>query len=249
MSMGAVVEARGLCKEFGPVRALDDVSFTIEGPGLTTILGPNGAGKTTLLDVLEGLSDASSGDYRLFGREPRPYPRARVGVVMQREARLDRCTVREYAELFGAIYGIDDGARRILDRSDLSHRAGVAVAALSGGESARLFLATASVHDPELLFLDEPTAPLDPTSKREVGTLLRDLAHSRTVVMTTHDLREADELSDRLLFLVAGRVRASGTREELVSAVPTESRRGIGVEGAFFHFCSCTIRDGERAER
>ncbi len=249
MAKKPVVEARALSQRFGATVALDEVSFAIDGPGLTTILGPNGAGKTTLLDILEGLAAPASGSFALFGGAPDPYPRRKVGVVMQREARLERATVREYAELFAAIYGIAGGGARIVEAARLGNRAETAVSRLSGGEAARLFLATATVHEPELLFLDEPTAPLDPASKREMGETLRELARTRTVVMSTHDLREADALSDSLLFLVGGKVRASGSRHELVGAVPEADRRGLGVEDAFFHFCAVTIEGGEAKER
>jgi ABC-2 type transport system ATP-binding protein len=240
-----VVAALGLGKRFDGIVALDGLDFSIEGPGLVSVLGPNGAGKTTLLDILEGLAEPTSGSYRLFGAPARPYPRRRVGVVMQKEAQIERVTAREYAELFSAIYGVRGGAERILARSRLESRASVPVTRLSGGEAARLFIATAVVHDPELVFLDEPTAHLDPENKRIVGELLRELAEERTLLLTTHDLREADALSDRLLFLVGGRLRASGTKDELVRAVPQDKRRGLGVEDAFFHFCSIGIRGGE----
>jgi len=244
-----IVEAERLGKRFGETIALDDVSFVVEGPGLWAVLGPNGAGKTTLLDLLLGLAEPTSGSFRLFGAPPRPYPRRRVGVVMQKEAELERVTAREYAELFASIYGVRGGAERILSRARLEHRRTTAVTRLSGGEAARLFIATAGVHDPELMFLDEPTAHLDPENKRLVGELLRELSAERTLVMTTHDLREADALADNLLFLVDGRVRACGTKETLVRAVPPSSRRGLDVEDAFFHFCAIEIRGGEAAPR
>jgi len=240
-----IVEAVGLCKRFGDAVALDEVSFVLEGPGLVGVLGPNGAGKTTLLDILEGLSAPTSGSFRLFGAAPTPYPRRRVGVVMQKEARLERVTTAEYAELFAAIYGVAEGARRILAQADLEHRAKVPVSRLSGGEAERLFIAAAIVHEPELVFLDEPTAHLDPDSRRAIGASLRALARTRTVVMTTHDLREADELCDHVVFLADGRVRVSASKAEVVAAVPAHERTGAGVEDAFFHFCALRIRDGE----
>ena len=242
-----VLAVENLGKRFGDVVALEGVTFGVDRPALVGILGPNGAGKTTLLDIVEGLSRPTSGSYRLFDAAPEPYPRRRVGVVMQREARLERCTAREYAELFAAIHGVRDGAERIIERARLAARARVPLSRLSGGEAARLFVATAVVHDPELLFLDEPTAPLDPESKRDVGELLRELARTRTVVLTTHDLREADALCTHLLFLVGGRVRAWGRREELVAAVPEGARRGLPVEDAFFHHCAIRIVNGEAA--
>ncbi len=247
--MPSVVAAHGLSKRFGEIAALDDVTFSVPSRGLVGVLGPNGAGKSTLLDILEGLAQPTSGTFRLFGAPPAPYPRRRVGVVLQKEVQLERCTTGEYAELFAAIQGVERGAERILARAALQDRRAVAMSRLSGGEAARLFIAAALVHDPELLFLDEPTAPLDPRSKREIGDLLRGVAEERAVVLTTHDLREAEALCDRLVFLVGGRVRAEGTREELVAAVPPDARRSFGVEDAFFHFCSVRLdRAGSIAE-
>lgn len=242
---GEVVVAEKLTQRFGDTLALDSVSFSIEGPGITGILGPNGAGKTTLLDILEGLKEPSGGTYRLFREAPYPYPRRRVGVVLQKEPQLERATAKEYAELFAAVYGVPDGAHRILQLANLEDRSRVPVARLSGGEAARLSIATAVVHDPDLLYLDEPTAHLDPNGKRGIGELLSQLAKKCTVVLTTHDLREADELCDHLLFLVGGKVRAHGSRAELLAAVPAGQRRGQGVEAAFLHFCAMTMRNGE----
>ncbi len=243
-----VVSVERLEKRFGDVVALADATFTIEGPGLTGILGPNGAGKSTLLDILEGLAAPTSGTVRVLGGPLSPYPRRRVGVVLQKEAQLERCTTAEYAELFASIYGVPNGRETILRRASLVERARVDMTRLSGGEAARLFIAAALIHDPELVFLDEPTAALDPRSKLEIGRMLRDVATERAVVLTTHDLREADALCDRLVFLVGGKVRACGTREDLVAAVPEQAAGAIGVEAAFFHFCSVRMRGGDVVE-
>lgn len=240
--MKEVLAARALTKRFGEVTALDDVTFSLQGPRLVGILGPNGAGKTTLLDILEGLAEPTSGEVRLFGAPIDPYPRRRVGVVLQKELSLDRVTVGEYAELFAAIYEVKGGKEKILRAAKLEERAKTALDRISGGEAQRLFIAAAQVHEPDLLFLDEPTAHLDPPSKAELGSWLRDVATKRTVVMTTHDLGEADAICDDVVFLVRGRVRAHGTREELVAAVP-EARRA-GIASAFFHFCAVRIERG-----
>lgn len=239
-----IIHAESIGKRFGDTIALDDISFSIDGPGIVGVLGPNGAGKTTLLDILEGLSVPTSGNYRLFGQSPNPYPRKRIGVVMQKEAHLERITVREYAELFSVIFGVKNGPDKILEQARLTHRARTAVTRLSGGEAARLYIMTAVVHEPDLVFLDEPTAHLDPDNKRIIGEMLRDLAQRHTLFLTTHDLYEADVLCDKLLFLVGGRLRASGTKAELMARVPEEKRRGIGVEDAFFHFCAIRIERG-----
>jgi ABC-2 type transport system ATP-binding protein len=237
-----VLAARGLTKKFDDVTALDEVTFAIEGPRLIGILGPNGAGKTTLLDILEGLAEPTSGEVRLFGAPLMPYPRRRVGVVLQKEFTLDRVTVSEYAELFAAIYEIDGGRAKILREAKLEARANVALDRISGGEAQRLFIAAAQVHEPDLLFLDEPTAHMDPPSKAELGTWLREVAKKRTVVITTHDLAEADAICEYVVFLVRGKVRAHGTRSELVDAVPEAKRAGIA--SAFFHFCAVRIEQG-----
>jgi len=242
--MPAVVAAEGLCKRFGEVEALRDVSFDFDGPRVIGILGPNGAGKTTLLDILEGLAEPDHGTVRLFGSAPAPYPRSRVGVVLQREMVLDRVTVAEYAELFAAIHGVRGGQARILAGAGLEGRTRVPVDRLSGGEAARLFIAAAVVHDPDLVLLDEPTARLDPESKRRVGAMLREMGRQRTVVLTTHDLHEADAVCDYLMFLVQGRVRGLGTPQELLEAVPEDQRSGTPVESAFFHHCAVRIDVG-----
>ncbi len=246
--MREVVAATGLCKRFGEVWALRDVSFTLAGPRLIGILGPNGAGKTTLLDVLQGLTAPTEGKVELFGAPLHPYPRRRVGVVLQRELVLDHVTVREYAELFAAIHGVAGGAAAIVRAAELEPRARVAVSRLSGGEAQRLFIAASIVHRPELIFLDEPTAHLDPENKKRIGALLRELAREATVVLSTHDLHEADALCDELLFLVGGRLRAAGARQELIDAVPPESRRGAGIEDAFFHYTAVRLTRGGDAE-
>jgi ABC-2 type transport system ATP-binding protein len=231
------VSVEGVCREYGTLRALSDVSFELQGPGLWGLLGPNGAGKTSLLDLLAGLARPSRGRIRLFGAElaASRYPRRRVGVVLQREFAPDQLSAREYADLFAAIYGVRGGELGILRRAQLEARARVPVARLSGGEAQRLFIATALVHDPELLLLDEPTAGLDPQHKHEVGQLLRDLSQTKTLLMSTHDLAEAERLCDRCLFLAGGEIRAQGAPAELLRLAGAQD-----LAGAFRHFCGAS---------
>ena len=238
-----VLGGEHLAKSFGATHALSDVSFSLKGPQVIGVLGPNGAGKTTLLEILEGLSSPTSGTARIFGAPlaRKTYPRRRVGVVMQREFALDQITVGEYAELFAAIYAVKQGRSAILGRADLNAREGTPLDKLSGGEAQRLFLAAAVVHAPDLVFLDEPTAQLDPESKAKLDEDIRAMGRERTVVITTHDLREADAVCDYVLFLVDGRIKAEGARADLIAAVPEASRRGQGIEDAFFHFCAARL--------
>ena len=241
----AILATSGLGKRFGETAALVDVSIALHGPRLVAILGPNGAGKTTLLDLVEGLEAPTSGSVTLFGApiDAGRYPRGRVGVVMQREFVLDGIDVADYADLFAAIYAREDGRRRIVERAGLVGRERMRVARLSGGEAQRLFIAAASVHDPELLLLDEPTSELDPESKERVGELLRSLAKRALVVMTTHDLDEAERIADEVLFLFEGRVRAFGTKDDLLRSVGP----GATMRDAFFRLCGTTIARGGAA--
>ncbi|MES2355394.1 MAG: ABC transporter ATP-binding protein [Pseudomonadota bacterium] len=239
MNSQETLRADNVSRQFGAIKALSNVSLTIHGPQLVGILGPNGAGKTSLLDLFAGLASPSSGTLHLFGEplDVSKYPRRRVGVVLQREFVPERLTVGEYATLFASIYAVKNGQEKILTMAALTERATVPVTRISGGEAQRLFIAAINIHEPDLLLLDEPTAQLDPQNKREIGRFLRDLSHVRTVVMTTHDLREADEICDSIIFLVAGTVKAMGPRAELIKATPN----GRTIEDAFFHFCGTRV--------
>ena len=148
----------------------------------------------------------------------------------------DGVTVREYAQLFAAVYGISDGAQTILNEAELTARATVSVERLSGGEAQRLFIAAARVHQPELLLLDEPSAGLDPASKRALGDTLRRVARTSSVLLATHDLNEAERVCDSCLFLVQGRLRAAGATGELLASAQASS-----LEDAFFHYCGSRL--------
>jgi ABC-2 type transport system ATP-binding protein len=233
------VSLERVSRRYGAFEALSEVTFRIEAPGVVGLLGPNGAGKTTLLDVLAGLATPDSGSLALFG-EPlgsgARYPRRRVGVVLQREFVPDHVTVREYAELFAAIHGVRDGAQHIMAQAQLEARGKLAVERLSGGEAQRLFVAASLVHAPDLLLLDEPSARLDPVSKRELSELLRRVSQSTCVLMATHDLNEAERVCDYCLFILGGRLRAQGSTAELMATA-----RVTSLEEAFFHFCSARV--------
>ena len=240
--MPEILAVDALCRSYGAVRALDGVSFRIDRPSAVGVLGPNGAGKTTLFEIIEGLARPDAGEVRLFGEAlARRYPRRRVGVVLQRESFLEGMTVREYADLFATIHRARDGVHRILREARLTERGDVPVERLSGGEAQRLYIAAACVHEPEVLILDEPTAHLDPAVKRDLGQWIRAMADRRVVLISTHDLHEAEVVCDRAILMVKGKVKAQGTIAELLDAVPPAARRGRGLEDAFFYFCGLRI--------
>jgi ABC-2 type transport system ATP-binding protein len=233
------VSLQHVSRRYGALEALSDVTFRIDTPGVVGLLGPNGAGKSTLLDVLAGLSTPDSGSLTLFGESLGPgvrYPRRRVGVVLQREFVPDHVTVHDYAELFAAIHGVRDGAQRIIGQARLEARSKLAVDRLSGGEAQRLFVAASLVHAPDLLLLDEPSARLDPVSKRELSELLRRVSEKTCVLMATHDLNEAERACDHCLFILGGRLRAQGSTAELMATAAAAT-----LEEAFFHFCAARV--------
>ncbi|MGW2014650.1 ABC transporter ATP-binding protein [Streptomyces sp. NPDC001927] len=210
-------------KRYGSKQAVDGISLTVARGEFFGLLGPNGAGKTTLIEIVEGQRQADSGTVAVFGESP--WPRnvgllPRIGVQTQTSAFFVRLTAREHLETVAALYGAGtDAAARALDSVGLTEHGAVRVEDLSGGQRQRLAIASALVHEPELIFLDEPTAALDPQARRALWQVLRELKGAgRTIVYTTHHLDEAEALCDRVAIIVDGRVRALDTPARLVSA-------------------------------
>ena len=248
---GAAIEVLGLRKVYGDLVAVDDVSFTVREGEFFGILGPNGAGKTTTLEMVEGLRRPDAGEVRLLGeptwpRNPRLLPR--IGVQLQASAFFERLTAREQSHTIAALYG-EPGARadEWLERVGLTEKAGSRTEKLSGGQLQRLAIACALVHDPEVVFLDEPTAAIDPQARRNLWDLLRSLSDAgRTVVLTTHYMDEAEALCDRVAIMDRGRVLQLDSPAALVRGLDApvrifvaprllqveEARRVPGVEGA-----------------
>ena len=207
----AAIEVSSLRKVYGDLAAVDDVTFTVATGEFFGILGPNGAGKTTTLEMIEGLRRPDAGEVRLLGepswpRNPRILPR--VGVQLQASAFFERLTAREQISTFASLYGVPPRqADDWLERVGLTEKASTRTEKLSGGQLQRLAIACALVHDPEIVFLDEPTAGIDPQARRNLWDLLRSLNEAgRTVVLTTHYLDEAESLCDRVAIMDRGRI-------------------------------------------
>jgi ABC-2 type transport system ATP-binding protein len=220
MTAPAIV-ADGVRKRYGDIQAVDGVSLRIESGEFYGILGPNGAGKTTTLEILEGVREPDEGRIELFGQSP--WPRnldllTRIGVQFQASSFLDKLTTRETIRLFASFYRV--GARQadaMLERVGLTEFGQVPADKLSGGQAQRLSIACGLVHDPEIVFLDEPTAGLDPQARRNLWDLLRDVnEEGRTVVLTTHYLDEAEVLCDRVSVMERGKVLRTGAPAALV---------------------------------
>ncbi len=224
-----IIEAEGLVKVFGrKLRALDGLTLTVEPGGVHGLLGPNGAGKTTLIRVLATLLAPDAGSARVAGVDVASHPaqvRTRIGLAGQSAAVDEHLTGRENVQMVGRLYGLPRReARRltgdVLDRIGLQQAADRQVKTYSGGMRRRLDLAASLVGRPQVLFLDEPTAGLDPASRLALWELIRDLVGGgTTLLLTTQYLEEADQLADRIAVIDHGRLLSEGTSDQLKDRV------------------------------
>ncbi len=219
--MPVTISVRDVRKSYGSLAAVDGVSFEVGQGEFFGILGPNGAGKTTTLEIVEGLREADSGQITVLGQPPWPrneHLLPRIGVQLQASSFFERLTAREQIRTFASLYGVPAAsADAMLETVGLSEQANVRTEKLSGGQGQRLSIACALVHDPEVLFLDEPTGSLDPQARRNLWDLLRQVAGSgRTVVLTTHHMDEAESLCDRVAIMDHGRILKAGPPAALV---------------------------------
>ncbi|MFE7117806.1 ABC transporter ATP-binding protein [Streptomyces sp. NPDC057654] len=226
---GPAIAVEGLHKSYGDVHAVNGVSFTVERGEFFGVLGPNGAGKTTLIEIMEGLRSADSGSVSVLGRSPWPRDTSllpRIGVQTQASAFFVRLTAAEHLETVAALYGRDrKRARETLEMVGLTEKAKTLVDDLSGGQRQRLAIASALTHEPELIFLDEPTAALDPQARRNLWEVLREIkTEGRTIICTTHHMEEAESLCDRVAFVRAGEVIALDTPANLVRGLNAPTR-------------------------
>ena len=221
---GNAVVVEALTKAYGGKTVVDGVSLTVREGEFFGLLGPNGAGKTTTMEMMEGLRKADSGSVSLLGNSPQPRNTAllpRIGVQLQASAFFERLTAHEQLVTFAALYGAaTDRVDETLELVGLTEHAHVREDKLSGGQRQRLSIACALVHDPELLFLDEPTASLDPQARRNLWDVLLGIKErGKTIVYTTHYIEEAERLCDRIAILDHGRVVAMDTPEALVGGL------------------------------
>ena len=242
-----VLDVRDLRMRYGRTDVLSGVSFGARRGEVPALLGPNGAGKTTTIEILEGFRMRSSGQVSVLGTDPARGGeawRARIGVVLQSWRDHGKWRVRELLAHLGSYYApyAVPGMPRPWDVDELiatvglTEQAGQRVRRLSGGQRRRLDVAIGIVGRPELLFLDEPTAGFDPEARREFHDLVHRLAdrEEATILLTTHDLDEAEKLADRILILAAGRIIADGSADELSRLMSTQAEVRWSRDGQRF---------------
>lgn len=222
------IEVDQLRRTFGQTVAVDGASWTAEASRVLTVLGPNGAGKSTTIECLEGLQRPDTGQVRVLGADPwgaSPEQRARVGVMFQ-DGGLPNTSrplplLRHLASLYADPAPVDE----LADRLGITAFARTPLRRMSGGEKQRIGLAAALIGRPEVVFLDEPTAGLDPHARLDVWGLVRQVADAgATVIVTTHSFEEAQRLADDVVIMGRGRVLASGTLAEVVGETSLEER-------------------------
>jgi ABC-2 type transport system ATP-binding protein len=232
------IEVSDLHKSYGQVEAVRGLSFSVDPGEVFGLLGPNGAGKTTTVEILEGYRRRSAGEVRVLGHDPEERDRhlqERVGIVLQSCGFYPRVTVREALDHFARAYSRPRDPDETIELVGLEEKADARTKDLSGGQRRRLDLALALIGDPELVFLDEPTTGFDPAARRTAWGVIRRLKElGKTVLLTTHYLDEAQELSDRVAIVKDGLIVAEGPPDRLG---PDSSRYRVSY-----------ISDGRRVE-
>jgi ABC-2 type transport system ATP-binding protein len=214
------IEVSDLKKSYGEIKAVDGVSFFVKEGEVFGLLGPNGAGKTTTIEILEGLRKKDGGMATVLGLDPWETGtklHRRIGVIPQEFTFFDKTTPREAIIYYATLFGIEADPDEILKAVLLEDSADTRFENLSGGQKRKTGLALSLVNSPELLFLDEPTTGLDPNARRAVWEVIRGLKdRGKTIILTTHYLDEAQQLSDRVAIMDHGHIVAMGTSDEII---------------------------------
>lgn len=226
--MNSAVRIENLCKAYGSVVAVEDVSFEVPAGEIFGVVGPNGAGKTTTIECIEGIRRADRGNIAVLGLDPVRHERElrkRIGVQLQQSALPARIKIWEALDLYASFYDHAVDWRALLERLGLADKRNAAFAKLSGGQKQRLFIALALLNDPELIFLDELTTGLDPQARRAMWDLVREIRdQGKTVLLTTHFMEEAERLCDRVAIMDQGRIVALDSPANLIRSHGAENR-------------------------
>ena len=256
--MQTPIQVEGLKKSYGPLAAVKGVDFEVQAGEVFGLLGPNGAGKTTTVEILEGLRSRTGGRVSVLGCDPEVQTRQlkdRVGVCLQSTNLQEKMKVREALALFASFYTRTVDSDGLLKRLQLWEKREALYSKLSGGQKQRLALALALLNDPQVLFLDEPSAGLDPQARHEIHELVQELRREqRTILLTTHYIEEAEKLCDRVAIVDEGRIIALGTPREIqqrtlaTSTIEIELAAPLGPVDlpAFSHALKVSLDDRRR---
>lgn len=233
-----VISIKGFTKTYDDFKAVDDISIEVTRGEIFGLLGPNGAGKTTTLECLEGLRQFDDGQMRIMDVDPQRDPgklRNLIGVQLQTSALPANMTVEEAMKFFSAYHNVPP-RYELLSRMGLDDKRKTQYHQLSTGLQRRLSLALALTHDPPVLILDEPTAGLDVASRTELHSLMQELkAEGSTLILATHDMAEAEKMTDRVAILLHGKIIATGSPRELTSKGSGMTKVSVRTEASLLH--------------
>lgn len=228
-----VLSAENIQKSYKQVHAVRGVSLEVFAGEVFGLLGPNGAGKTTTLEIMEGLQKADSGRVEIKGMEQNLSNREIrmiTGIQLQSTAIYEKIHVDEAIDLFRSYYPNPQDTDYLLELVSLKEKRKAQVKALSGGQKQRLAIALALVHDPEIVFLDEPTTGLDPQARRNIWEIILNLkARGKTIILTTHYMDEAEQICDRIAIMDAGEIKLTGSPAEIIKTLPAEAFVSVGL--------------------
>jgi ABC-2 type transport system ATP-binding protein len=218
--MAPVIKVQGLCKAYGKTVAVDEINLDVLEGEIFGMVGPNGAGKTTTIECLEGLRKPDHGQVTVLGVDPQQeshFLHLHTGMQLQLSNLPDRMKVWEALDLYSSFYPKATNWEQLLIQLGLEEKRNTPFSKLSGGQKQRLFIALALLPDPELIFLDELTTGLDPQARHVIWDLVREVrSHGKTILLTTHNMEEAERLCDRVAILDHGRIVAMDTPIELI---------------------------------
>jgi ABC-2 type transport system ATP-binding protein len=248
-----LIRVESLRKHFGPVVAVDGISFEVERGEMFGILGPNGAGKTTTLEIMETLQKPTAGSVTIDGVDVVKDPwavKSRIGVQLQSSGFYPELSLIQLLEMFAAIYNVRVQPLEVLRRFQLEDKASTFYNRLSGGQKQRFSLATTLIHRPYVIFLDEPTTGLDPQARLNLWDLLREVqAEGVTLLVTTHYMEEAEQLCDRIAIMDKGRIIRSDTPRALIDDLLATGfrkpmiRQDATLEDVFLSLTGRALRD------
>jgi ABC-2 type transport system ATP-binding protein len=248
-----IIQVKNLTKNYGELRAVQDVSFNVFEGEIFGLLGPNGAGKTTTLEIIETLRDETSGEVFIDGysiNKDQEEIKKIIGVQLQQAGFYPNLTLVEILRLFADLYGASIDPLEILKLVNLEDKAKAKYDKMSGGQKQRFSIATTLINQPRVVFLDEPTTGLDPQARRNLWDLIKNIrAQGTTVVLTTHYMDEAEVLCDRIAIMDKGKIIALDSPDELINSLLRrgfQSRKEIkpaNLEDVFLDLTGKEIRD------